>query len=117
MACSGPNTGSETVASTATVPALLEDIVLPANEPHTWLLRVHCGAGVFSYPINGKWWRAAEAGTQFNWLPREWGNEITVEQLTVVVEIDSAGNTLRATFADRTVVYTPTELTDEDLCD
>jgi hypothetical protein len=117
LACSGSTNGSEVVASTSTFPALLDFTVLPANEPHTWLLRVHCGAAVFSSQLNGNWWRAAEANHQLNWLPTEWGNADTVEQLNVVVQINSAEDRLDVTFAGRTVVYTPTELTNEDYCD
>lgn len=115
--CSG-STDVGTVASTTTLPVLLDLTDLPANEPHTWPLRVHCGADVFSVQVNGTWWRTAEAPSYDRiWLPKEWGNDETVEQLDVVVEINAAGDRLEATYAGRSVVYTPTELTETDLCD
>ena len=117
LACSG-STDSSTVASTTSLPVLLDFTELPANEPHLWPLRVHCGAGVFSSQLNGNWWRTAEANHQLNWLPTEWGgNAAAVEQLNVVVQVNAAGDRLEVTHAGRTVVYTPTKLTDEDYCD
>lgn len=83
LACSG-STDSSTVASTTTLPVLLDFTELPANEPHIWPLRVHCGAGVFSSQLNGNWWRTAEANHQLNWLPTEWGGNAATVDIPVI---------------------------------
>ncbi|HYN32731.1 MAG TPA: hypothetical protein VES40_08905 [Ilumatobacteraceae bacterium] len=69
-----------------------------------------------SYKINGTWWRTAEAGNTSDWMPTEWPDAATTGGITVVLEVNTAGDQLMVTHAGRTVVYTPTELTDADLC-
>ena len=103
--------------SNPSISALAPDEVLVADEPQTWDLSVHCGAGFFSYQINGKWWKAPEAGGHSSWMPVEWGSSNRGPRVDVVLEINPAGDELRATHAGRTVTYTPTELTEADLCD
>ena len=111
VACSGSG------ASSRSFPAFLPDELLSPNQPQTWNLSVHCGAGVFSYQINGKLWRTVESGGHVSWMPAEWGDTNRGSGIAVVLEINSAGDELRATHADRTVVYTPTELSEADPCD
>ena len=111
VACSGAGESSDSIA------VLLPDETLLPNQPQTWDLSVHCGAGFFSYRINDKWWRTTEAGGHTSWMPAEWGDTNRGSGVAVVLEIDSAGDELRATHAGRTVVYTPTELDEADLCD
>ena len=88
-----------------------------SDELRTWELAVHCGAGFLSYKINGTWWRTAEAGNTSGWMPTEWPDAAGTGGITVVLEVNTAGDQLSVTHAGRTVVYAPTELTDADLCD
>lgn len=74
-------------------------------------------AGVLSTQLNGRWWRTDEANSELNWLPSEWRDAGAVEQIYVVLQVNTAGDRLEVSYAGRTVVYTPTELTDEDYCD
>lgn len=96
--------------------ALAPDEILPPNEPRTWELAVHCGAGFLSYKVNGSWWRAAEAGNMGDWMPTGWPDANDTSGITVVLEVNKAGDQLKVTHAGRTVVYAPTERTDADLC-
>jgi len=107
----------DTAGLTPKPAALLDFDELPADEPRTWPLRIHCGAGVLSTQLNGRWWRTDEANSELNWLPSEWRDAGAVEQIYVVLQVNTAGDRLEVSYAGRTVVYTPTELTDEDYCD
>ena len=119
-ACSGGSGGAASSVPSrpsTTIAALAPDEQLPPNEPRTWDLAVHCGAGFLSYKINGTWWRTAEAGNTSGWMPTEWPDAAGTGGITVVLEVNAAGDQLSVTHAGRTVVYAPTELTDADLCD
>lgn len=111
VACSGSATSSSSIS------ALDPDKWLAPNQPHTFDLSLHCGAGIFSYRINGKFWRAVESEGQLSWTPVEWEDSNRGSGVAVVLEVNSAGDELRATHAGRTVVYTPTELSEADLCE
>lgn len=95
---------------------LAEGETLPPEAPRTWDLSVHCGAGFLSYRINGTWWRTDEAGDETDWMPAEWPSAREVTGITVVLQVNEAGDELKVTYADHTVVYHPTEITDADLC-
>lgn len=99
----------------ATIPMLRPDEVLRRNEPHRWDLSTHCGVAFFSYRINDTWWRTAEGAGQ-SWMPKEWGPINGTPSVPVVLELSGAGDELTATYAGRSVIYAPTELTEEDLC-
>lgn len=114
-ACSSNSDSMAAGESAAAIPLLRPDEVLPPNEPHLWDLSTHCGVAFFSYKINDTWWRTAEGAGQ-SWMPEEWGPLNGTPSVMVVLELSSAGNQLTATYADRSVVYTPTELTEADLC-
>lgn len=107
--------GEGAASPTTTMVQLQPGETLPANEPRLWDLSVHCGAAFFSYQINGKWWRTDE-GSGAGWMPTEWGDSSSASSVSVVLEINDAGDQLTATHAGRSVVYTPTELTDADRC-
>lgn len=115
--------GSDGVASsvpsepTTTIAALAPGARLPPNELRTWEFGVHCGVGFLSYKINETWWRTAEAGNTRDWMPTEWSDAASTGGITVVLEVNTAGDQLTVTHAGRTVVYAPTELTDADLCE
>ena len=122
MGCSDSDPGAHLSTTEATnpsapIPVLLPDEVLPPNEPHQWELAVHCGAALISYRINGIWWRAVE-GSGLSWMPTEWGDiNGRTSGVPVVLELNATGDQLSATYAGRTVVYRPTDLTEADLCD
>ena len=107
----------DTAGLTPKPAALLDFDELPGDEPRTLPLRIHCGAGVLSTQLNGRWWRTEEANSEPNWLPNEWRDAGAVEQIDVVVQVNTTRDRLEVSYAGRTVVYTPTELTDEDYCD
>ena len=89
--------------------SLAPDAILPPNEPHTWELAVHCGAGFLRYKINGTWWRTAEAGSTSDWMPTGWPDANSTTGITVFLELNTAGDQLKVAHAGRTVVYAPTK--------
>ena len=114
VSCGDDNSPGRPPADT---PAPLEvGEVLAPNERRTWELNIHCGARFLSYRLNGKWWRTAEATGAVGWVPLEWPDAASHSGVTVVLEINTAGDELKVTHAGRTVVYTPTEITDADMC-
>lgn len=117
LAGCSPDSDSTSATVAPSIPALFSDQALPPNEPHRWELFVHCGAAFFSSKINDTWWRTAE-GVGASWMPPEWGpvNGRT-SGVPVVLELNTAGDQLTATYAGRAVVYTPTQRTEADLCD
>jgi hypothetical protein len=97
-------------------PAIAPGEVLPPNEPRSFELSIHCGAGFLSEKFNGKWWRTSEASDTGDWLPAEWSSPQNGSRISVVLVLNSGGDELTLTRLGRAVVYAPTELTEADLC-
>ena len=120
VACLGSSVGQDSNATEVSGPAIrLPEELLSPNEPRTWELSVHCGAGFLSVQVNGKWWRTSEVPyPRYSWMPDDWpALNSGADVVPVVLLINSAGDELRVTHAGRTVTYGISEFTEADGCD
>ena len=93
----------------STVPVLVPGETVPPGVARRVEIGTHCGVAVLGARINEVTWIADEAAGATDWLPDEWAAALAPgrELLEVEVELAEDGGELRATAADRTVVYRP----------
>ncbi len=103
----------------STAPPALVGADLAVDTPVSYELGVHCGAAILGY-FNGRWWRTAEGGSVFQWIPAEWDIDPSRPDGPIAVELRllTDGQTIVASYNGRDVVYTAgDDPTDSELCD
>jgi hypothetical protein len=111
-----PASVAPAVSAESPDPDVPEAPLLEPSERQSIVIGTHCGVGILSTSVNGRWWRTDEAPEEGDWIPAEWSSPTSASGLQVELMLSADGHTLIVTYNDRAVVYVPTELRETDLC-